>query len=976
MATKEAVFKLRVDTGNSVADINAADKAIQGFNKDLQTTKTIQADSTGSDNFAAKLAAIDQKVKAGGLGIRELSRVIREYQSVAIAAGEESVVGREAIAQAGALKDRIGDLQSQTKVASSDFKNLDLAIAAVGTGAAVFQGLSGAIALTGVENEELTKTMVKLQAAQGVANAVSQVANSLNSDSVLGIKLRLGIEKLKNFVMKDTSAAVTEAAVNEEVLSNANTKVAVTTTAASGAMKLFKVALVATGIGAVVAVIGGLISKLTGAKDKTNELSAAEKAASAAAKEQSTAIATESSSFVLLIQRLKDTNAGSKEREKLIKEINKTYGTTFSNLQSEKQFQVDLNLQLENYLKLQRAKYDLQKNEKAVIANFEKQDELAAKRLELEKEIEGWHQGQFSNTEKRTLAQQKADLKGNMSAESTMRHLKKIEQAEIDNANALAGFGIAANKAAGQVEKLTEGGKKFTDQTEKEKKAADDAAEAIQKQKDKQKAAQDARLERLSKEADLIKTNLQDEINAIESAEDLKIAMMNEGKAKQLAILDETYGDFRENLIKQANKNEIDKLDEKLKLGKINEKTYRNEIQKIMESGAKNFSQAENDLMTLTTTKLNEDKRRLKLSDQQLEIDDINKAFDQKDLTEAERLIKIQEINDKYAKIDREKAAKNETEKRNTAKFLNDIMLNEQEKALANVEFEDIDAKAKLLELLNSTNANEKITQKQHDDALIKLEEEKQKKIKGIKEKGAESDKAIAKQKFEEDNKQLNDIIEGAQKAQAFANEINAVINQAADQKIQETNNRRDQELASLDAQQQQELSVVGLTAEQKTAIEEKFAIAKYNVQKKAFDIEDKLNRQKFNREKAMKMTSIVISTAEAVMKSIAANGGVPAGVPFGIASGVLGAAQLAVVASSKYQGGSAPSMPSLSGGGGSTGASGEQFAPTTSTQVQTETAGLLGGSNTPTTGQVFVLESDISQVQNNVMVAEAKSKF
>lgn len=31
MATKEAIFKLRVDTGNSVADINAADKAIQGF---------------------------------------------------------------------------------------------------------------------------------------------------------------------------------------------------------------------------------------------------------------------------------------------------------------------------------------------------------------------------------------------------------------------------------------------------------------------------------------------------------------------------------------------------------------------------------------------------------------------------------------------------------------------------------------------------------------------------------------------------------------------------------------------------------------------------------------------------------------------------------------------------------------------------------------------------------------------------------
>jgi hypothetical protein len=380
--------------------------------------------------------------------------------------------------------------------------------------------------------------------------------------------------------------------------------------------------------------------------------------------------------------------------------------------------------------------------------------------------------------------------------------------------------------------------------------------------------------------------------------------------------------------------------------------------------------------MTLTTTKLNEDKRRLSLSAQELEIDDINKSFDQKDLTEEQRLIKIQEINDKYSKIDKDKAAKNETEKRNTAKFLNDIMLNEQENALANLEFEDKDAKARLLELLNSTNANEQITQEQHDAALIKLEEEKQKKIKGIKEKGAESAKAIAKQQFENDNEELNNIIEGAQKAQEFANQINAVINQAADQKIQETNNRRDAELASLDAQQQQELNQAGLTSEQKTAIEEKFAIAKFKVQKKAFDIEDKLNRAKFNRDKALNMTSIVISTAAAVMKSIAENGGVPVGVPFGIASGVLGAAQLAVVASSKYQGGSAPTMPSLSGGGGSTGASGEQFAPTTPATT-TATAGLLGnGSNTPTTGQVFVLESDISQVQNNVMVAEQKSKF
>ena len=970
MATKEAVFKLRVDTGNSVADINAADKAIQGFNKDLQQTKTIQADSKGSDNFAAKLAAIDQKVKAGGLGIRDLSKVIREYQSVAIAAGEESIVGREAIAQAGQLKDRIGDLQAQTKVASSDFKNLDIAIAGIGTGAAVFQGLTGAIALTGIENEELTKTMVKLQAAQGVANAVNQVALALNSDAVLGIQLRIAVEKVKNFVMGESASAAREAAVSEGVLSGANTAVGTSSIFATGAMKALRAAMITTGVGALVVGVGYLVSKFMEASEASDKLKKSQKAASEASREQSSNIAKETSGFILLTTQLKNTTNGSKERSTLIKQINSTYGTTLTNLKDEAKFQFALNQEVKNYIAYQTAKIKIQAGEKAFEKLVIDGMELEKKRAKLiqenllkegkgrEQAVQGYKQG-FSDIKQDT------EILTKQIETSTNKEIAAIDKKIKANNAMVESIGKTNTELLNSQNQLSDNGKKFVPAERSKTDAIDKNTEAI----DAQNAA-------LEKSADIIQDKLSRETSAIESAEDLKISMMNEGKAKQLAILDETYGDFRDDLIKKANKNEIDAIDEKLKLGTLTEQQYRDELKIIMETGTKNFNDAENSLMTLTTTKLNEDKRRLLLSAQELEIDDINKSFDQKDITEEQRLIKIQEINDKYSKIDKEKAAKNETEKRNTAKFLNDIMLNEQENALANIEFEDKDAKARLLELLNSTNANEQITQEQHDDALIKLEEEKQKKIKGIKEKAAQSAKDKAKTDFEEENAKIYAFIEGAQKALDFANEINAVINQAAEQKIQESNNRRDEELARLDAQQAQELSVVGLTAEQKTAIEQKFAIAKYNVQKKAFEEEDKLNRAKFNREKALQMTSIVISTASAVMKSLAENGGVPTGIPFAVASGVLGAAQLAVVASSKYQGGSAPTMPSLSGGGGSTGASGEQFAPITSTNVQTETAGLLGGSNKPTTGQVFVLESDISQVQNNVMVAEIKSKF
>ena len=953
MATKEAVFKLRVDTGNSVADINAADKAIQGFNKDLQQTKTIQADSTGSDNFAAKLAAIDQKVKAGGLGIRELSRVIREYQSVAIAAGEESVVGRNAIAQAGALKDRIGDLQSQTKVASSDFKNLDLAIAGIGTGAAVFQGLSGAIALTGIENEELTKTMVKLQAAQGIANAVNQVALSLNSEAVLGIKLRIGIEKVKNFVMGDSAKTAKEAAVSEGILSGANTAVGGSATFASIALKALKVAMIATGVGVLIAGLGMLIANFDKVKDAI--LNAEEKFRNLGTTGKAIAgiFLVAFAPIVLSILGIRKamealgliddattrkaksnaiarTTALVKEKDKAILE-SKTRQTA-----NDKYYTHEINLlnasgKSTYEMSLKKAKAHLFEGRIMLAAQKEK---FAAYQQEL-KMLIATGDGDSDRVKKlkTSLTDSYKAIKENFNDLVDTRH--QIEVMEVEH-------------------------KHNTTKTQKE--SSKEKVEIVKK-------------EAVTK-IEIIKTTMQDELDALEKAEDLKISMMVEGKDKQEAILDETYGDFREALIRKSNKKEIDLLDSKFNKNKINEQQYRDGLKKIMETGEKNFSQAELDLMTLTTNKLNDDKRRLKLSAQELELEDALRSFEAGDLTAVQHLEKQQEINDKYAKIAIEKAAKIETEKRNRRNLINDIMLDDEELALQKVNDDFEDNKKKLLAALNSTNENEKITQEQHDDALIELEKKKQKSINKIKEDALKTQIELNKKKFLDDNKQLNDIIEGAQKAQAFANEINAVINQAADQKIQETNNRRDAELASLDAQQQQELNQAGLTAEQKTAIEQKFAIAKYNVQKKAFDIEDKLNRQKFNREKALNMTSIVISTAAAVMKSIAENGGVPAGVPFGIASGVLGAAQLAVVASSKYQGGSAPTMPSFSGGAGSTGASGEQFAPTTPATTTT-TAGLLGNaSNTPTTGQVFVLESDISQVQNNVMVAEQKSKF
>jgi hypothetical protein len=59
MADKQAVFTLRVDTGNSVQDVQNFDQAVQSLNKDLKETQTTASQQGGMDQFEAKLQDIN-----------------------------------------------------------------------------------------------------------------------------------------------------------------------------------------------------------------------------------------------------------------------------------------------------------------------------------------------------------------------------------------------------------------------------------------------------------------------------------------------------------------------------------------------------------------------------------------------------------------------------------------------------------------------------------------------------------------------------------------------------------------------------------------------------------------------------------------------------------------------------------------------------------------------------------------------------
>jgi hypothetical protein len=96
-------------------------------------------------------------------------------------------------------------------------------------------------------------------------------------------------------------------------------------------------------------------------------------------KESSKFIADESSEFIGNINALRNSNAGSRERAKMIKLINGEHGTTIKNLKDEALFQKQLNDQVKSFLELQIAEFKSKKNIELINANLQKQDTLQVK---------------------------------------------------------------------------------------------------------------------------------------------------------------------------------------------------------------------------------------------------------------------------------------------------------------------------------------------------------------------------------------------------------------------------------------------------------------------------------------------------------------------------------------------------------------------------------------------------------------------
>jgi hypothetical protein len=211
----------------SLADLNIQyEKSIQAT--DAVNKSTANLDATFEDihgdmkPLSARLGEIEDRMYELALAGQTNTKQYKDLQ-------KEAVRFRRTIIDADAAVDGLAQRGS----------NLTAALQLGETVTAGYQGFVGVTALLGDENEELLEVITKIQAAQGVLNALMAIRNSLDKTSLLNIKAQAAGSNLLAAAQNALSGAIGKGTL---------------------ATKAFRVALISTGIGAIIVAVGLLVA--------------------------------------------------------------------------------------------------------------------------------------------------------------------------------------------------------------------------------------------------------------------------------------------------------------------------------------------------------------------------------------------------------------------------------------------------------------------------------------------------------------------------------------------------------------------------------------------------------------------------------------------------------------------------------------------------------------------------------------------
>jgi len=336
------------------ADIEKLRKGLQDAVSAIQASGSKMSAETAkaATEIEKKLKDISTKNPTAGT-VRQLTNLAMEARALG---PEFQNVANDIIKQAGRIKDSIGDARAEVSYFASDTRRLDAVIGTVQAVAGAYSVVEGATALMGVESENLTKTMVKLQAVMAVVT---------------------GLQEIQTLLQEESAAMQGLLALRTTVLTAAQTAYASAVGTATGVQRAFNLAMAAAPWALAATALAAIVIAVGNYQDRIKKAAEQQKLFNEINSETQKNFEEEVKSVSGLLAVVNNHNASMVERKNALAEIQKIYPDFLANQNLDKVGSEELKTATTNLTN------EIYKQAKAKAA-FAKLQELSAKMLEYE----------------------------------------------------------------------------------------------------------------------------------------------------------------------------------------------------------------------------------------------------------------------------------------------------------------------------------------------------------------------------------------------------------------------------------------------------------------------------------------------------------------------------------------------------------------------------------------------------------------
>lgn len=215
--------------------------------------------------MAVKKKVVEVDTGNAQKSVKSLRNELKELKDQLLNLEKGTIEYNETLQQAANIQHDLKEMNEELAASAMDFGQiLSNTTKTVNGAISGFQALSASMTLLGVENKDTLETIKKLQALMALTQGIAGVENGIKAFKrlILAITNSTVVAKLFNKTTAATAVTETAASTATKGLQGAMVGETVATKAATVATHAFKKALIATGIGAIIVLVGTLIAHL------------------------------------------------------------------------------------------------------------------------------------------------------------------------------------------------------------------------------------------------------------------------------------------------------------------------------------------------------------------------------------------------------------------------------------------------------------------------------------------------------------------------------------------------------------------------------------------------------------------------------------------------------------------------------------------------------------------------------------------